>query len=143
MTLLLFLGAIALNLPVSINGIAWSVGRLDVGWPLLIDRVSWRLSLFLLVLSLAALISYKRQSGILTDSIEHIRTHWVAMPIQMLLIFFSMIAVWSDSLFGLANSIVGSIISWYIFLSSIGHPKAEIRNITFYFAASSCCLALG
>ena len=80
-------------------------------------------------MSLTALLSYKRRSVIPTDNTEQNRAHWVATPIQTLLIFFSLIAVWSDSFFGLANSIVGSIICWYIFLSSIGHPRAELRNV--------------
>ena len=120
------------NLPHSLTLVKWSAGGVEVSWSLLVDTLTWRSSLYLLLLSTAALLIARPQLKPGAQDLEISPTQWLLLPILLLLVLTGLLAIWADSLAGLASSWTILAISWFAFIWIAGRPITQVRrNLTY------------
>ena len=120
------------NLPHSLTLVKWSAGGVETNWSLLVDTLTWRSSLYLLLLSTAALLVARPQLKPGAPDINISPTQWLLLPIILLLVLTGLLAILANSLAGLASSWTILATSWFAFVWSAGQPIKQVRRTLTY-----------
>ena len=120
------------NLPHSLTLVKWSAGGLELSWSLLVDSLTWRTSLYLLLLSTAALLIARPQLKPGAYYLNISPTQWLVLPALLLLVLTGLLAIWADSLAGLASSWTILATSWFAFTWIAGQPITQVRRTLTY-----------
>jgi len=120
------------NLPQSLTLVKWSAGGVELSWSLLVDRLTWRSTIYLLLLSIVALLIARPQLKPKAQDLKISPTQWLLLPILLFLVLTGLLAIWADSLAGLASSWTILAISWFVFISIAGWPITQVRRTLTY-----------
>lgn len=130
-----------LGLPASINIMNLTFDTLDVRWHLYIDPLSWRTSLFVLIVAEVILLiqrprSYKVNSGDVKKNGK-----WLILSIFLLMLLTTLLGLWSDSFFGLMMSWSGIGVSWFAYQWNANQTSSQFRQVL--VSGSPLMLAIG
>ncbi len=120
------------NLPQSLTLVKWSAGGVELSWSLLVDRLTWRSTIYLLLLSIVTLFIARPQLKPKAQDLKISPTQWLLLPILLFLVLTGLLAIWADSLAGLASSWTILAISWFVFISIAGRPITQVRRTLTY-----------
>lgn len=127
LTLLLWMivGAV---LPMSLTLLRWSTIQGEIGLELLVEAISWRSTLYLLIIVDVVLIFTRPHFKTASLEKNSSPSHWLVLPIIMLMVLSGLLAI-------LANSLAGLVISWTIlvinlfgFLWIAAEPNLQLRQ---------------
>ncbi len=116
------------DLPHLLTLLQWAGTRENIRWSLLVDTVTWRFGLYLLLLCTTTLLIARPQLKPVAQESEISTSQRWALPILLLLLLTGLLAILAENLAAMASSWTILVISWFMLFWIGGRPIIQLRR---------------
>ena len=116
------------DLPHSLTLWQWAARGENIRWSLLVDTLTWRFGLYLLLLCIATLLIARPQLKPGAQESKFSTGQRSALPILLFLLLTGLLAILADNLVAMASSWTILVISWFVLFWIGGRPIIQVRR---------------